>query len=241
MSPPTPAMGFGTSFRFGNPFFLAPNVDELMQAVPGEEQLLDRHRRAHHQDRRRVAAHQQRPGVPRLLQGPLHLRQRDRLPALRVAGGARRVRTRTRSAARTASYVTAPAACPAGTTTTGGPLLFYLQSSSPDGIARDAAGASDINNEEFALFIQDKWQVGRGLTLDYGFRWDAQVMPETVDPDDHGLRASPERSAVPVGRHHSESVEAVPAARRVRLGRRAGRQDRSCAAAPASTTPGRTC
>ncbi len=39
---------------------------------------------------------------------------------------------------------------------TGGPLLFYLQSSSPDGIARDAAGASDINNEEFALFVQDK-------------------------------------------------------------------------------------
>ena len=41
----------------------------------------------------------------------------------------------------------------------GGPLLFYLQSSSPDGIARDAAGSSDITNEEFALFIQDKWQV----------------------------------------------------------------------------------
>jgi hypothetical protein len=60
--------------------------------------------------------------------------------------------------------------------------LFYLQSSSPDGIARDAAGASDINNEEFALFIQDKWQPARGLTVDYGLRWDAQRMPATVDP-----------------------------------------------------------
>jgi hypothetical protein len=80
------------------------------------------------------------------------------------------------------TYVTAPAGCPAGSTTTGGPLFFYLQSSSPDGIARDAAGASDITNEEFSLFIQDKWLVGRGLTLDYGLRWDAQVMPKTVDP-----------------------------------------------------------
>ena len=57
-----------------------------------------------------------------------------------------------------------------------------MQSSSPDGIARDAAGASDIANEEFALFIQDKWQVGHGLTIDYGLRWDAQLMPDTVDP-----------------------------------------------------------
>ena len=80
------------------------------------------------------------------------------------------------------TYVTAPATCPAGTTATGGPLLFYLQSSSPDGIARDAAGASDVSNEELALFIQDKWQVGHGLTVDYGFRWDAQLMPGTVDP-----------------------------------------------------------
>jgi len=80
------------------------------------------------------------------------------------------------------SYVTAPATCPAGTTASGGPLLFYLQSSSPDGIARDEAGASDISNEEFAVFIQDKWRVGRGLTVDFGLRWDAQVMPETVDP-----------------------------------------------------------
>jgi hypothetical protein len=57
-----------------------------------------------------------------------------------------------------------------------------LQSSSPDGVARDAAGASDISNEELALFIQDRWQAANGLTLDYGLRWDAQLMPSTVDP-----------------------------------------------------------
>jgi len=80
------------------------------------------------------------------------------------------------------AYVTAPAACPGNSTPTGGPLLFYLQSTSPDGIARDAAGASDINNEELALFVQDRWQAGHGLTVDYGLRWDGQMMPSTVDP-----------------------------------------------------------
>src|SRR5262249_58490635 len=80
------------------------------------------------------------------------------------------------------SYVTAPAACPAGSSATGGPLLFYLQSSSPDGVARDIAGASDISNEELSLFVQDKWQPGRGLTVNYGLRWDAQTMPQTIDP-----------------------------------------------------------
>src|SRR5262249_12124743 len=51
-----------------------------------------------------------------------------------------------------------------------------------DGVARDAAGASDISNEEYALFVQDKWQAGGGLTIDYGLRWDGQKMPATVDP-----------------------------------------------------------
>ena len=128
-----------------------------------------------------MAAHQQLPGVPRLLRRTLPLRQRHRLPALRLAGGAGGFGPNTIGCSN-GSYVTAPASCPAGTTTTGGPLLFYLQSSSPDGIARDAAGASDINNEELSLFIQDKWQAGHGLTIDYGFRWDAQLMPKTVDP-----------------------------------------------------------
>ncbi len=79
-------------------------------------------------------------------------------------------------------YVTAPAPCPAGTTPTGGPLVFYLDSTSPDGVARDAAGASSINNNEFALFAQDKWQIRPNLTISYGLRWDAQYMPETIDP-----------------------------------------------------------
>ena len=80
------------------------------------------------------------------------------------------------------SYVTAPASCPAGSTTNGGPLLLYLQGAGLSGPATDAAGASRIANEEFALFVQDQWQPTRGLTVNYGLRWDAQLMPETADP-----------------------------------------------------------
>jgi len=50
-------------------------------------------------------------------------------------------------------------------------------------VARDEAGASDVNNEELSFSVQDKWQVGNGLTVDYGLRWDALFMPETVDPN----------------------------------------------------------
>ena len=80
------------------------------------------------------------------------------------------------------SYVTLPAACPAGSSTNGGPLMFYLQGAGRAGLATDATGASTVANEEFSLFIQDLWQVRSNVTLQYGLRWDAQLMPETADP-----------------------------------------------------------
>jgi hypothetical protein len=80
------------------------------------------------------------------------------------------------------SYVTAPAACPAGSTATGGPLLFFLDSTDNSGVATDAAGASSIDNNEFSLFAQDQWQARPNLTINYGLRWDGQYMPKTVDP-----------------------------------------------------------
>ncbi len=79
-------------------------------------------------------------------------------------------------------FVTLPAACPAGSSTTGGPLLFYLQGAGRTGLATDAAGASNITNEEFSLFVQDQWQATTRLSINYGLRWEAQLFPETVDP-----------------------------------------------------------
>lgn len=80
------------------------------------------------------------------------------------------------------TYVTAPATCPAGATS-GGPLLLYLQGAGRTGAATDAAGASNIDNEDYALFAQDKWQIRPNFTLNYGLRWEAQIFPQpTVDP-----------------------------------------------------------
>ena len=169
------------TFRFGNPFFLGPNVDELVKRFQVKDNLT-----------LIKGPHTVKTGAEwihtnnfQVFRGFFEGRYlfdsvvgflRYTSPAAPGGFGPFTV------GCSNGSYVTAPATCPAGSVTTGGPLLFYLQSSSPDGVARDAAGQSDISNEEIALFIQDKWRVRNGLTVDYGLRWDGQKMPGTVDP-----------------------------------------------------------
>jgi hypothetical protein len=179
--PADTGMGFGPSFRFGNPFFLAPNIDELVKRF----QLKDNLSIVTGKHTIKTGGEWLHTNNSQVFRGFFEGRYlfdsvtgflRYASPAAPGGFGPNAI------GCSNGAYVTAPTACPAGSTPTGGPLLFYLQSSSPDGIARDAAGASDISNEEFALFVQDKWQVGHGLTIDYGFRWDAQLMPKTVDP-----------------------------------------------------------
>jgi hypothetical protein len=179
--PSDTGIGFAPSFRFGNPFFMAPNVDELVKRF----QVKDNVTVVHGAHTIKAGAEWLHTNNAQVFRGFFEGRYLFDSVAgfLRYASPARAGGFGPNTiGCSNGSYVTAPASCPAGTTTTGGPLLFYLQSSSPDGIARDAAGASDINNEEFSVFIQDKWQAGNGLTLDYGLRWDAQIMPGTVDP-----------------------------------------------------------
>jgi Carboxypeptidase regulatory-like domain/TonB dependent receptor-like, beta-barrel/TonB-dependent Receptor Plug Domain len=179
--PADTAMGFAPSFRFGNPFFLAPNIDELVKRfqvknnvsiVTGAHTI-------------KAGGEWQHTNNAQVFRGFFEGRYifdsvvgflRYASPAAPGGFGPFTL------GCSNGGYVTAPASCPAGSRATGGPLLFYLQGSSPDGIARDAAGASDISNEELALFVQDKWQFGPGLTLNYGLRWDGQRMPKTVDP-----------------------------------------------------------
>jgi hypothetical protein len=179
--PADTAMGFATTFRFGNPFFLAPGIDELIARF----QLKDNFSIIKGRHTIKTGGEWLHTNNVQVFRGFFEGRYifdsvggflRYAAPAAPGGFGPFTV------GCSNGAYVTAPATCPAGATETGGPLLFYLQSSSPDGIPRDAAGASDVTNEEFALFVQDKWQVGHGLTIDYGFRWDAQLMPETVDP-----------------------------------------------------------
>ena len=174
-------MGFGTTFRFGHPFFLEPSVDELVKRfqVKNNVSMVSG---AHTFKAGGEWVHTNNAQVFRgFFEGryifdsvPGFLRYAS--PAAPGGFGPFTI------GCSNGSYVTAPASCPAGSRTTGGPLLFFLQGSGPDGIARDAAGASDISNEEVALFVQDKWQFRRGVTLNYGLRWDGQHMPKTVDP-----------------------------------------------------------
>ena len=168
------------SFRFGHPFFLAPNVDETAKrfqvknnfsVIAGRHTLKLGGEWIHTNNVQVFRGFFEGKYLFDSVTGFL----RYASPAAPGGFGPNTV------GCANGSFVTAPASCPGGLTT-GGPLLFYLQSSSPDGIARDAAGFSDINNEELALFVQDRWQPGNGLTIDYGLRWEAQLMPDTVDP-----------------------------------------------------------
>ena len=107
---------------------------------------------------------------------------------------------------------------------------FYLQGAGRTGLATDAAGASnDRPTRSCRCSSRTSGRLRPNLTINYGLRWDAQVMPETVDPADDRVRRVPERSDVPVGRHDPESVEDVPAARRRRVGRPAATASRWCA------------
>jgi outer membrane receptor protein involved in Fe transport len=174
-------IGFAPSFRFGNPFFLQPNVDELIwrtQLKDNFSLIKGKHTIKFGGEWMHTLNDQVFRGffTGRYLFDSVGGFLRYASPAAPGGYGPRTV------GCSNGSYVTYPASCPAGTTTSGGPLLFYLQGAGRTGLATDETGASNVTNDEFAVFVQDTWQATPRLTLNYGLRWDAQLMPETVDP-----------------------------------------------------------
>ncbi len=179
--PPDTAMGFGPSFRFGNPFFLAPNIDEVIKRFQAKDNfsiVAGKHTVKFGGEWLHTTNVQVFRGFfeGRYIFDSVTGFLRYASPAAAGGYGPNTV------ACSNGGYVTYPTPCPAGATATGGPLLFYLDSTDNNGIATDAAGASDIANNEFSVFAQDKWQVRPNLTVNFGLRWDAQYMPKTVDP-----------------------------------------------------------
>ena len=181
-------MGFGPSFRFGNPYFMQPAVDELIWRT----QLKDNVSLVRGTHTVKMGGEWMHTLNDQVFRGFFTGRYlfdsvtgflRYASPAAPGGFGPSTV------GCSNGAYVTAPAPCPAGSSATGGPLLLYLQGAGRSGLATDAAGASRIANEEFALFVQDQWQIRPNLTLSYGLRWDAQLMPETVDPGTTGFAA----------------------------------------------------
>ena len=73
--------------------------------------------------------------------------------------------------------------CPNGSAFTGGPLLLYLQHGpTTSNETPDQSGQSSIANQDYSLFVQDTWKLWRNLTFNYGLRWDAQIFPDPTIP-----------------------------------------------------------
>jgi hypothetical protein len=168
------------SFRFGNPFFLQPTVDELIWRTDAKNNfsiISGNHTVKIGGEWVHTLNSQVFRGffTGRYLFNTVAGFLRYASPASLGAGFGPNAG---QCANGSWTSLTAPSCTGAST-----PLLLFLQGAGPSGPATDAAGASSITNEDYALFAQDKWQIRPNFTINYGLRWEAQIFPEvTVAP-----------------------------------------------------------
>jgi len=167
------------SFRFGNPFFLQPTVDELLWRTDAKDNfsiISGNHTVKVGGQWLHTLNTQVFRGffTGRYLFNTVSGFLRYASPASLGPGFGPNAGQCTNGAW---TDLTAPTCTGAGT-----PLLLFLQGAGPNGPATDAAGASSIKNEDYALFAQDKWQVRPNFTLSYGLRWEAQIFPDVTVP-----------------------------------------------------------
>lgn len=188
--PADTAMGFVTDFRFGQPFFLEPNVDELLwrtdvkdnfTIVSGNHTVKFGGEWLHTLNDQVFRGFFTGRYIFDGVSGFLRYASPD------AAGGfGSTVGECFNAAGAFTGWVTQGApfnqTCAAGSNV-GGPLLLYLQNGIPTGIAGvPAPGASTIKNEDLSLFAQDSWRVRPNFTLNYGLRWEAQIFPKPIVP-----------------------------------------------------------
>jgi hypothetical protein len=172
------------AFRFGNPFFLQPNVDELFWRTQFKDSFAVV-KGAHNFKVGGEWMHSKNSQVFRgFFQGRYIFDSVNgflRYASPAGPGGFGPQTIYCSGAGGAFQYATAT--CPAGFTNTGGPLLLFLQAAALNGPATDATGFSAVTNEDFAVFAQDRWQITPRFTLSYGLRWEAQTLPDPViDP-----------------------------------------------------------
>jgi hypothetical protein len=178
----TDAGGNSQAFRFGNPFFLGPTVDEIFwrtqvrdnfSIVHGNHNIKFGGEWIHSLNAQTFRGFFEGRYIFATTDG--FLRYASPAAANGFGPGA--------NLCGNGSWVTVTApfnqTCPGGAYT-GLPLLFYLQDGLPTGLLNLPPGASTISNQDYALFVQDKWQVTRNFTLNYGLRWEAQIFPSPV-------------------------------------------------------------
>ena len=172
------AMGFGTAFRFGNPFFLQPGIDETFWRI----QVKDNYSIIHGNHSFKFGGdwlHSNNAQVFRgfftgrylfdSVTGFLHYADNSGVPGT----GPTVVECNNGTFASPGA-----GACGGAANQAGSPLVLYLQHAANSGPTTDAVGASAFTNENFALFVQDSWKVNRQLTVNLGFRWEAQIFPD---------------------------------------------------------------
>jgi hypothetical protein len=186
---PDTAMGFGTTFRFGQPFFLEPAVDELFYRT-GIRDNLSLIRGKHTFKVGGEWLHSRNTQIFRgfftgryifdSTPGFLHYAS----PASLGAGfGPTAAECADGTFTDVSLLTNAGTTCPNDSAFTGGPLLLYLQhgpTGLPGSTTLDQSGYANIANEDYSLFIQDTWKLTRNFTLNYGLRWDAQRFPNPV-------------------------------------------------------------
>jgi hypothetical protein len=182
-SVPDTAMGFGTTFRFGQPFFLEPSVDEIFwrtdvrdsfSLVHGKHSLKFGGEWIHSRNTQVFRGFFAGRYIFDSVTGFLHYASPANLGngfgpgTVECSNG---------------TFGDINNGCSGGATITGGPLLLYIQHGpTTANETLDQSGFSDISNEDFSLFAQDTWKIMRNFTLNYGLRWDAQTFPNPVVP-----------------------------------------------------------
>jgi hypothetical protein len=187
--------GFVPSFRFGNPFFLQPNVDELLwrthlkdnfSIIAGNHTIKFGGEWIHTLNDQTFRGFFTGRYLFDSVTGFL------RYASPEAAGGFGPTVLECISATGVVTWRTQGLgeACAAGDTV-GGPLLLYLQNGISTGISGvPPPGKNIAKNQDYGLFIQDAWRVAPNLTLNYGLRWEAQIFPDPVIPPSETAYAS---------------------------------------------------